>query len=101
VQGRGARLFLEDFESCGGSEEHLGWRGRVALQRSADKGESAVSGPLNRLLSEFWGPRSGKAERGDFAVDEGDSVSGLRSLRMEKAENGRMLNDLTAAGSAE
>jgi YD repeat-containing protein len=86
--GRGARLFLEDFESCGGSEEHLGRRGWVALQRSADKGESGAYSPLNRLMSEFWGPRSGQAERGDFAVDEGDSVSGLRSLRMEKAENG-------------
>jgi hypothetical protein len=67
------------------SRGHAGW---IALQRSADKGESAVYSPLNRLMSEYLAPRSGQAERGDFAVDEGDSVSGLRSLRMEKVENG-------------
>jgi RHS repeat-associated protein len=39
-------------------------------------------------MSEYLATRSGQAERGDFAVDEGDSVLGLRSLRMEKAQNG-------------
>ncbi|MFO7733814.1 MAG: hypothetical protein R6X21_09205 [Candidatus Aminicenantes bacterium] len=61
---------------------------RIAAPQAGEP--RAASGPLNRLLSEYWAPRSGKAERGDFAVDEEDSVSGVRSLRTEKAENGPM-----------
>ena len=82
------RLFIDDFESYGTAEEYLRDGGWVSLLSSADKGGGTASSPLNRLLSEYWAPRRVKAERGDFAVDEEDSVSGLRSLRMEKAENG-------------